>query len=38
MMGFGCDEAKTYPPYHILSVICIAYGTFFFSTLKPRVE
>jgi len=28
-MGFGCDEAKTsYPPYHILSVICIAYGAF----------
>uniref|UniRef100_A0A7S4PAL4 EamA domain-containing protein n=1 Tax=Guillardia theta TaxID=55529 RepID=A0A7S4PAL4_GUITH len=29
MIEFGCDEAKTsYPPYHILSVGCIAYGAF----------
>lgn len=25
----GCEEAgKSYPPYHVLSVICIAYGAF----------
>uniref|UniRef100_A0A7S0HY37 EamA domain-containing protein n=1 Tax=Hanusia phi TaxID=3032 RepID=A0A7S0HY37_9CRYP len=29
LIDFGCDEAKTsYPPYHILSVGCIAYGAF----------
>jgi hypothetical protein len=29
MVGFGCDEAgKTYPIYHVLSVLCIASGAF----------
>lgn len=29
MAGFGCEEAKSsYPPYHVLSVMCIATGAF----------
>jgi len=29
LANIGCDEAKSsYPPYHVLSVICIAYGAF----------
>lgn len=29
MAGVGCDEAKSsYPPYHVTSVMCIAYGAF----------
>uniref|UniRef100_A0A6U2ESQ9 EamA domain-containing protein n=3 Tax=Hemiselmis andersenii TaxID=464988 RepID=A0A6U2ESQ9_HEMAN len=28
-LGFGCDEAgKSYPNYHVLSVLCIACGAF----------
>ena len=28
-LNIGCDEAKSsYPPYHVLSVACIAYGAF----------
>lgn len=29
LLQIGCDEAKSsYPPYHVLSVACIAYGAF----------
>jgi hypothetical protein len=29
LLRIGCDEAKSsYPPYHVLSVACIAYGAF----------
>ena len=29
LLNIGCDEAKSsYPPYHVLSVACIAYGAF----------
>lgn len=29
LASVGCDEAKSsYPPYHVLSVMCIAYGAF----------
>jgi len=29
LAGVGCDEAQSsYPPYHVLSVACIAYGAF----------
>jgi hypothetical protein len=29
LMDWGCEEAKSsYPPYHVTSVMCIAYGAF----------
>jgi hypothetical protein len=33
----GCDEAKSsYPPYHVLSVACIAYGAFLLGCAAVR--